>query len=359
VPDHTESSRQWDLIVSNAHPRSSQRPGRCTVQDRQTGIYGVVSAQECSDCTVQEILRTSDRFVCDIPEQTIPSVCLSVPRRASLENRCDVLPVAEHSCVRVPVGRGNAETAVRGDQHTADTNSTVLARSTVVPRVIEPVSGQSSTITRVGQSTVAATSRAAPQHTNAQPSRLECIERHLVDKGISATTAYHVARSQRSSTMSIYESNWQRFVSWCGTRSQDPLAASQATIAEFLTDKFREGLSPSTVKGYKAAIFATIRAAGGKLDESDRILNFLLKSFVHERPVTKKKLPAWNLAIVLNALMLPPFEPMINASFKHLTYKAIFSPLGLCPKRAYAIPSGSEWWSDVRPSVRACVYNCL
>ncbi len=70
------------------------------------------------------------------------------------------------------------------------------------------------------------------------------------------------------------------------------------------------------MKGYKAAIFSTIRASGEKIDESDKILKFLLTSFEHQRPTVKKRLPAWNLAIVLNALMLPPFEPLINASFK-------------------------------------------
>ena len=34
----------------------------------------------------------------------------------------------------------------------------------------------------------------------------------------------------------------------------------------------------------------------------------------------------------------------------------VFSPLELCPKRAIAVPSVVEWWSDVRASTIDIVY---
>lgn len=108
----------------------------------------------------------------------------------------------------------------------------------------------------VEQSSVSATSWGAPQHSYAQSSRLACIQQRLVGQGISETTAFHIARSQRKSTMSVYDSYWERFTTWCSGRNQDPFDSSIATIADFLTVKFREG------------------AADGKLDESDNILSF-------------------------------------------------------------------------------------
>ena len=43
-----------------------------------------------------------------------------------------------------------------------------------------------------------------------------------------------------------------------------------------------------------------------------------------QRPRVTPVLPQWDLGIVLEALSKPPYEPLREASFKHLTLKTVF-----------------------------------
>ena len=43
-----------------------------------------------------------------------------------------------------------------------------------------------------------------------------------------------------------------------------------------------------------------------------------------QRPRTTPVLPQWDLGVVLEALNKPPYEPLREASFKHLTLKTVF-----------------------------------
>ncbi|KAL0192241.1 hypothetical protein M9458_010537, partial [Cirrhinus mrigala] len=42
------------------------------------------------------------------------------------------------------------------------------------------------------------------------------------------------------------------------------------------------------------------------------------------RPATRSKVPAWDLAVVLEGLSLAPFEPLESATAKNLTFKMVF-----------------------------------
>ena len=50
----------------------------------------------------------------------------------------------------------------------------------------------------------------------------------------------------------------------------------------------------------------------------------LLDSFHRDKPKGRRGFPAWNLSLVLHQLTKPPFEPLIKASLKHLTFKMVF-----------------------------------
>ena len=43
-----------------------------------------------------------------------------------------------------------------------------------------------------------------------------------------------------------------------------------------------------------------------------------------QRPRITPVLPQWDLSVVLEALSKPPYEPLREASFKHLTLKTVF-----------------------------------
>ena len=53
-------------------------------------------------------------------------------------------------------------------------------------------------------------------------------------------------------------------------------------------------------------------------------LNRLLDSYHRDRHKGRRGVPSWNLSLVLDQLMKPPFEPLWKASLKHLTFKTVF-----------------------------------
>ena len=56
----------------------------------------------------------------------------------------------------------------------------------------------------------------------------------------------------------------------------------------------------------------------------DENLTRLLDSFHRDRPKGLRGIPSWNLSLVLHQLTKAPFEPLKEASLKHLTFKTVF-----------------------------------
>ena len=56
----------------------------------------------------------------------------------------------------------------------------------------------------------------------------------------------------------------------------------------------------------------------------DENLPHLLDSFHRDRPKGRRGIPSWNLSLVLHQLTKAPFEPLKEASLKHLTFKTVF-----------------------------------
>ena len=95
-------------------------------------------------------------------------------------------------------------------------------------------------------------------------------------------------------------------------------------IAYFLLHLFQDRkLQPGTIDGYRSAI-------ADKLGNStiyvikDENLTRVLDSFHRDRPKGRRGIPSWNLSLVLHQLTKAPFEPLKEASLKHLTFKTVF-----------------------------------
>ena len=57
---------------------------------------------------------------------------------------------------------------------------------------------------------------------------------------------------------------------------------------------------------------------------SEAVAARLLDSFHRDRPRGRRGIPSWNLSLVLHQLTKAPFEPLKEASLKHLTFKTVF-----------------------------------
>ena len=82
-------------------------------------------------------------------------------------------------------------------------------------------------------------------------------------------------------------------------------------------------LQPSTIDGYRSAIADKLGNSTINVSK-DGNLTRLLDSFHRDRPKGRRGIPSWNLSLVLHQLTKAPFEPLKEASLKHLTFKTVF-----------------------------------
>ena len=149
--------------------------------------------------------------------------------------------------------------------------------------------------------------------------------RHYKAAGFSDEVSRLAAAPRRPSTNLMYDDRWQRFTRWAAGQGFDPLDPTAAQIASFLYDLFdTHGLSPQTIKGYRACIGSVLNRTGRAKVVLHRTISDMIASMELQRPRTTPVLPQWDLDVVLEALSKPPYEPLREASFKHLTLKTVF-----------------------------------
>ena len=136
--------------------------------------------------------------------------------------------------------------------------------------------------------------------------------------------AARIEAPQRGSTRSVYEAKWTIFTKWCLSNQVDFRAPPLKAIADFLLHLFQDKkLQPGTIDGYRSAI--TDKPRNSTINVSkDENLTRLLDSFHRDRPKGRRGIPSWNLSLVLHQLTKAPFEPLKEASLKHLTFKTVF-----------------------------------
>ena len=104
----------------------------------------------------------------------------------------------------------------------------------------------------------------------------------------------------------------------------DVRAPPIASTADFLLHLFEnQRLQPGTIEGYRSAIADKLGNDPVQINHNKELTR-LMDSFHRDRPKKSRGVPAWNLALVLHQLTKPPFEPLRNASLKHLTFKTVF-----------------------------------
>ncbi|XP_068248828.1 uncharacterized protein [Palaemon carinicauda] len=158
----------------------------------------------------------------------------------------------------------------------------------------------------------------------ASASRLETIQRLLTERGFSQQVADRMSRHLRESSANVYQAKWKVFCGWCRGRGLSPLDASIPTIAEFLVYLREEmRLSVSAVKGYRSALSLAFRLKGVDISSSLE-LSLLIRNYELTCPQSEVRPPPWNVVQVLRALKRAPFEPLRQASDRHLTWKTAF-----------------------------------
>ena len=146
----------------------------------------------------------------------------------------------------------------------------------------------------------------------------------IKEQGFSESVAARIEAPQRGSTRSLYEAKWTIFTKWCITNQVDFRAPPVKPVADFLMYLFQDRkLQPSTIDGYRSAISDKLGNSPVNIGK-DENLTRLLDSFHRDRPKGRRGISSWNLSLVLHQLTMAPFEPIKEASLKHLTFKTVF-----------------------------------
>ena len=146
----------------------------------------------------------------------------------------------------------------------------------------------------------------------------------IKEQGFSEAVAARIEAPQRGSTRSVYEAKWTIFTKWCLSNQVDFRAPPLKAIADFLLHLFQDRkLKPATIDGYRSAIADKLGNSTINVSK-DENLTHLLDSFHRDRPKGRRGIPSWNLSLVLHQLTKVPFEPLKEASLKHLTFKTVF-----------------------------------
>ena len=142
---------------------------------------------------------------------------------------------------------------------------------------------------------------------------------------------------------------------WCVTNQVDFRSPPIKSVADFLMYLFEDKkLQPSTIDGYRSAIADKLGDTTVNISKDDNLTR-LLESFHRDRPKGRRGIPSWNLSLVLHQLTKTPFEPLKEASLKHLTFKTVFllalvrvpqvAILRTCPNMTLAVER------DVKPQL--------
>jgi len=130
---------------------------------------------------------------------------------------------------------------------------------------------------------------------------------------------------KKASTSKVYENRWAAFATWCRTKKLDPLKCGIPRVADFLSFLNDEkSLGCRTISGYKSVISSTWSSVGNNTLVDNAVIRELIKSFFQQKPPADKYIPTWNLALVLDALRKPPFEPLDSISLANLAVKTLF-----------------------------------
>ncbi len=129
-----------------------------------------------------------------------------------------------------------------------------------------------------------------------------------------------IVSARAPATRKLYFSKWGVFESWCLTRAIDPVNCPGGPVLEFLQERLTAGAAATTLSVYVAAIVAR-----RELDEiplgRHRMVSAFMRGVRRLRPVRPTAVPSWDLSVVLECLVTPPFEPLESASERILTLK--------------------------------------
>ena len=198
--------------------------GRPSVQVEPSTINRMVTTSAGVQTDLPKVVHTSYRPVCHSSEPQTSTVRISCPRPKGLGHRCSEHKLDGSHCLCLPSNSSPSQ----GDPQNQATllpdhrNSPRLARDALVLGPSAALNRDPTTTPSVNNSSQTVPQLCIPQQSTAsQPPRLVSRSGQLQEQGFSVEVAERIAAPQRSSTRTIYKSEWALFEKWCRENSVD------------------------------------------------------------------------------------------------------------------------------------------
>ena len=287
----------------------------------------VVLEQDSGVEVVQSLGSTTNRPFCNIPKQTDSTVLLMDSTSSGICSRCTVHSLGKSLCICFSAN----STCAQGPKPHAKvsvhslTDSTTMAQTTPLSPVAETADSQPNTTAMQSGITNPMQGKShTSKSTNSSSDCMAVIDKRLSSEGLSKETRKLLSKSWRKGTRKDYQSKFRQFDCWCREREIDPHLATLANCADFITHLFEKGLKYRTINGYRSMLSAVLAPVDKTPIGQHPFIIRLLRGVFNERPPVKKLVPEWNLLLVLESLKEAPFEPLKDASLRHLTWKVCF-----------------------------------
>ena len=313
---------------SSTHPRPLKCDSRQTVQAGSDHPDRVVPPSGSLPPDMHPVAPASNRPVCHEVQPQITSVCLSGTGLPGSCSRCTHSALGGPGCIRLStdshIGQSGGEASGLPVQETRS-DCPGVAQHALVLGLGEHVQPGPSQPAHPAQS-ASTTIQSDPSQKSDQP-KSPCLAPRatkIKEQGFSEAVAARIEAPQRGSTRSVYEAKWTIFKKWCVSNQVDFGSPPIKSVADFLMYLFEDKkLQPSTIDGYRSAIADKLGDTIVNISKDDNLTR-LLESFHRDRPKGRRGIPSWNLSLVLHQLTKAPFEPLKEASLKHLTFKTVF-----------------------------------
>ena len=302
---------------------------------QETGYSQSPTHSRLSECGSRQAIQTrpdhppaSNRPICHEVQQQFASGCVSCTRSPGYSigrtqsamggSGCICLPTSSH------IGQSGGEVAGLPMQRNCSDCLGVAKHALVLGPSCHFQSNPSEPAQSAQSVDSALQSDPSQKSDKSKPPYMVPRASAIKEQGFSEAMTARIEAPQRRSTRSVYEANWTIFTKWCLTNQVDFRTPPVKSVADFLMYLFEEKkLQHSTIDGYRSAIADKLGNSSINISK-DENLTRLLDSFHRDRSKGRRGIPSWNLSFVLHQLTKALFEPIKEASLKHLTFKTVF-----------------------------------
>ena len=298
---------------------------RRAIQTRPDHSNGVVSPSRGLPNNMQQVAPASNRPICHKVQQQVISVCVTSSGYPGYSSGCAKSAMGGSGCTCLPTNSHLGQSGGEIAGHPMQENHSDCPRVAQHALVLGPSGYVQSDPTEPAQPVNTAL-QSDPSQKSDKP-KYPCMAPRataIKEQGFSEAVAARIEAPQRRSTRSVYEAKWTIFTKWCISYQVDFRAPPVKSVADFLMYLFQDRkLQPSTIDGYRSAIADKLGNSPFNISKEENLTR-LLDSFRRDRPKGRRGTPSWNLSLVLHQLTKAPFEPIKEASLKHLTFKTVF-----------------------------------